>query len=101
MEIILGTTRTKKRSTAQARFHSIFRIPVKIFRAGYLNGKAIFAAVPLTLLPLQGKNKSTYFEELRRLRRSMGLCLRCGNSLGSATRCNHCKKEHVEFTNCL
>lgn len=101
MEIILGTTRTKRRSTAQSRFHSIFKVPVKILRAGYLNGKAIFVAVPQSVLPLEGKTKTIYFKELRHLRRSMGLCLRCGNSIGSAARCSYCKKSYVKSTNCL
>lgn len=101
MEIILGSTRTKRRSTAQSRFHAIFRVPIKILRAGYSNGKAIFVAVPQSVLPLEGKSKSIYYKELRHLRRSMGLCLRCGNSVGSTTNCNYCKKSYDQSTNRL
>ena len=101
--VILGNTKTRSRSTAYARFTSIFKVPIKIFRAGYQNGKAIFVAVPLSLVPLQGKTKTIFYKELRGLRRSFGLCLRCGNGLGSAGFCDRCqaKKGYVKLTHCL
>lgn len=96
--VILGKTKTRSRSTAYARFASIFRVPIKIFRVGYSNGKAVFVAVPLNLTPLQGKAKTIFYKELRSMRRSLGLCLRCGNGLGSTSYCNKCqtKMSYVE-----